>query len=45
MIAMGVNDLGLQVAAELRGHGDEVSFVEDDVTRAKRAESTGYGVI
>lgn len=45
VIAMGVNDLGLQVAAELRGHGDEVSFVEDDATRARRAESAGYGVI
>ncbi len=45
VIAMGVNDLGLQVAAELRGHGDEVSFVEDDAARARRAENAGYGVI
>ncbi len=45
VIAMGVNDLGLQVAGELRGHGDEVSFVENDATRARRAESAGYGVI
>jgi Trk K+ transport system NAD-binding subunit len=45
VVAVGVNDLGLKVAAELRGHGDEVSFLEDDSALLQRAESAGFAVI
>jgi CPA2 family monovalent cation:H+ antiporter-2 len=45
VVAVGVNDLGLKVAAELRGHGDEVSFLENDGAGIQRAESAGFAVI
>lgn len=45
VVAVGVNDLGLKVAAELRGHGDEVSFLEDDEPMARRAQNAGFAVI
>lgn len=45
VVAVGVNDLGLNVAAELRSHGDEVTFLEEERARAQRAESAGFAVL
>ena len=45
VVAVGVNDLGLKVAAELRGHSDEVYFLENDGAAIQRAESAGFTVI
>lgn len=42
---IGVNDLGLKVAAELRNHGDDIAFVESNQTQQARASNAGYAVI
>ncbi|MER2600473.1 MAG: cation:proton antiporter [Caldilineales bacterium] len=42
---IGVNDLGLKVAAELRNHGDDITFLENNQTQQARASNAGYAVI
>ncbi|MEZ4767266.1 MAG: cation:proton antiporter [Caldilineales bacterium] len=44
-LAIGVNDLSLAVAQELRAHGDTVRFVEQQRALAARAVSAGFEVI
>lgn len=44
VVAVGVNDLGLQVGAALRSHGEEVWFLEGNPTRTQRAHDAGFAV-
>jgi Trk K+ transport system NAD-binding subunit len=45
MLVMGVTDLSLAVAQELRAHGDAVRFVEDEPLLAGRAGNSGFEVL
>ena len=45
MLAIGVTDLSLAVAQELRAHGDTVRFVEQQPALAERATGAGFEVL
>lgn len=45
VVIAGVNELGLLVAAELRGHGDDVLFLENHPSQASRAQHAGFAVV
>ncbi|NUM48640.1 MAG: cation:proton antiporter [Anaerolineales bacterium] len=36
------NELGIQVAEQLRAHGDHVKFIDDDPTRLKKVQEKGF---
>ena len=44
-LAIGVTDLSLAVAQELRAHGDTVRFVEPQPSPAQRAVTSGFEVL